>query len=119
MERKLDRVQLLCENQGAPIPRHRMAFKQPEYEGQYSFREEHDMDAKRTVMMARLRVEGVDVLPQLRDARVIFQERGIVVVTGLEVLDELTRRRSAQTWYIRTAGYQGRGMDPDPMYVAD
>lgn len=119
MERILDYVQLLCENQGAPIPRHRLAFKQLEYEGQYSFREEHDMDARRTVMMARLRVQGVDVLPQLRDARVIFQERGIVVVTGLEVLDELNRRRSAQTWYVKIAGYQVRGMDADPRFVAD
>lgn len=116
---KLDQVQLLCENQGAPIPRHRMAFKQRVYEGAYSLREEFDSDARRTIMMARLRVDSTDILPPLRDARVLFQEKGIVVVTGLEVLDELTRRRSAQTWMIRTAGYKGRGMDPDPMFVAD
>ena len=119
MEKKFDRVQLLCENEGAPIPRHRMAFRQAEYEGEYTLREELDRDAKRTVMMARLRIDSVDSLPPLRDARVLYQVKGIVVVTGLEVLNELTRRRTAQTWYIRTVGYQGPGLDLDPLFVAD
>lgn len=108
-----DRVTLLCENEGAPIPRFRLAFAQQEYAGQFTFGEEYDRDALRTVSIARLRVDGKDVLPELRDARLLWFKNGIAVVTGVEVLNELNRRRTAQTWKIKTAGWLGPGLDPD------
>lgn len=114
-----DSVTLLCENGGAPIPRHRWAFLQNEFVGQYSLREEYDRDAKRKVKMARLRGTDGDVLPPLRDANVLYQERGITVVTGLEVLDDLSRRRTAQTWYVKMAGYRPSENNLPPLFTAD
>lgn len=114
-----DLVTLLCENSGAPIPRHRLAFRQKEYAGNYSLREVNDPEAKRTVFMARLLSGTKDILPPLRDARVIFQERGITVVTGVEILNDLNRRRTGQTWYVKSVGYRPRDLDPAPLFVAD
>jgi hypothetical protein len=110
---KADMVTLLCENEGAPIPRHRLAFSQPEFAGKFSYNEEYSCEARRTMAVARLRFNGADVLPALCDARLLRFENGIGVFTGFEVLNDLNRRRTSQTWKVVTAGWPGRGLDPE------
>lgn len=93
--------------------------------------EEHDRELRRSVRSARLRdvVLGVDVLPPLRDAVVIWIGDGRMTLTGVETdtllpplrdavviwigdgrmtiagfeADQLTRRCVAQSWHIEMA----------------
>ncbi|GAB2880965.1 hypothetical protein GCM10027277_57560 [Pseudoduganella ginsengisoli] len=114
MER--DVVVVLYENEGAPIPRHRLAFPKPAHEGLFQIGDEIDTELKRTMPIARLRsAEGAgdDVLPPLRDAKLLWQRRGVACYTGVEMECDLSRRRTGQSWKVFLAGYQGRGQDPD------
>lgn len=100
-----DSVSLLYEDGGRPLPRHRLAFPQHEYQGTFSFEEVPSCEFKRTVATARLQApSGDDVLPPLYDAKLIWCKGGEARVTGLEV-DEVTRRRTAQCWNVRMGGF--------------
>jgi len=99
----LDTVTLRFEDGGRPLPRHRLAFPQSEYEGRFSFKEAICGPLRRTVLVARLLGPDGDVLPQLYDAKLLYCEEGEARVAGLE-LDELNNKFTAQTWHVRFAG---------------
>lgn len=100
----IDTVILLYEDGGRPVARHRFAFPQPEYQGEFSYEEGFDRELKRTVVLARLQDgAGRDVLPPLYEAKLIWCKAGQARVSGLEV-DEVTRKRTAQCWNVRFAG---------------
>lgn len=95
------KVAQLYEDGGRPLPRHRAVTRQPDHEGVLTLTEEHDRELRRSVRSAHLRdtSAGVDVIPPLRDAVVIWIGDGRMTITGFES-DELTRRSVAQSWYI-------------------
>jgi len=104
----LDTVILRFEDSGRPLPRHRLAFPQRQFEGRFSFKESICQPLRRTVLVARLSgLNGEDLLPPLYDAKLVYCEGGEASVTGLE-LDTLNRKFSAQAWHVRLAGvYSG------------
>lgn len=106
-----DQVTLLFEDQGRPLPLHRLAFPQPAYNGAFLFKEVHVAQLKRTLPVARL-VDGVgqDVVAPLYDAKLLWMEGGEARVTGIEI-DELSQRRTVQTWNVRFAGWQDAGAE--------
>jgi hypothetical protein len=95
------KVAQLYEDGGRPLPRHRAVTRQPSHEGLLSLTEEHDRELRRSVRSAHLRdvSRGVDVLPPLRDAVVIWIGAGRMTITGFES-DDVTRRSVAQSWYV-------------------
>ena len=104
-----DQVTLLFEDQGRPLPLHRLAFPQPAYNGTFSFKEVHVPQLKRTLPVARLLGElGQDVVAPLYDAKLLWMEGGEARVTGIEI-DELSQRRTVQTWNVRFAGWEVAG----------
>ena len=100
-------VQLLCEDGGRALQRHRLAFLRDWLRGELVLKEDYDAEARRHVRCAWLRAIGhgangaPDVLPQLRDVTVLFVENWEMVLTGLEMRDDLGRQRTAQTWRVR------------------
>jgi hypothetical protein len=108
LEKNPDRVSLLFEDGGRPLPRYRLGFPQLEYEGSFSFEEVASSEFKRIVATARLQApSGDDVLPPLYEAKLLWCKAGEARVSGLEV-DELTRRRTAQCWNIRLGGFDNQ-----------
>jgi hypothetical protein len=104
-----DQVTLLFEDQGRPLPLHRLAFPQPTYSGSFSFKEVHVPQFKRTLPVARLLGEmGNDVVAPLYEAKLLWMEDGEARVTGIEI-DELSQRRTVQTWNVRFAGWETPG----------
>lgn len=100
----LDVVSQRFEDNGRPLPRHRLALPQSLYEGRFSLREAICQLLRRTVLVARLTdANGADVLPPLYDAKFIYCDEGEARVAGLE-LEELNTRFAAQTWHVRFAG---------------
>jgi hypothetical protein len=100
-----DKVSLLFEGGGRPLPRYRLAFPQPEYVGSFSFEEVPSSVFKRTVATARLQAPGGrDVLPPLYEAKLLWCKGGEARVSGLEV-DEVTRTRTAQCWNVQIGGF--------------
>lgn len=100
----LDTVILRFEDSGRPLPRHRLAFPQTEYQGLFTFKENSFRPLRRTVLVARLLgPTGEDILPPLYDAKLVYMEAGEGSVTGLE-LDTLNSKYSAQAWHVRLAG---------------
>lgn len=97
----LVRVARLFEADGVPMPRHRAVTAQPEHLGKLSLSEGHDRELRRSVRTAYLRsVEsGLDVLPALRDAVVLWIGDNHMTITGFEQ-DEVTRRVVGQSWYV-------------------
>lgn len=100
-----DQVTLLYEDQGRPLARHRLAFPLAEYAGAFTFDEVHVPAFHRTMPVARLvDPQGADVVPPLHDAKLLWMKAGVARITGIEV-DELSRRRTVQTWNVRLQGY--------------
>ena len=100
-----DSVSLLFEDGGRPLARHRLAFPQREYPGAFSFEEVPSSEFKRTVATARLQApNGEDVVPPLYEAKLLWFKDGEARISGLEV-DSITRRRTAQCWNVKLAGY--------------
>jgi hypothetical protein len=100
-----DKVSLLFEGGGRPLPRYRLAFPQPEFHGSFSFEEIPSSVFKRTVATARLQAPGGgDVLPPLYEAKLLWCKAGEARVSGLEV-DEVTRTRTAQCWNVQIGGF--------------
>lgn len=97
-------VAQLYEEGGRPLARHRAVTQPPEYEGDFTLSEEHDRELRRSVRTAYLRhrATGVDVLPRLRDAVVLWVGDDAWTVTGFET-DPLTRKAVAQSWYVVVA----------------
>jgi hypothetical protein len=104
-----DQVTLLFEDLGRPLPLHRLAFPQPAYNGAFSFKEMHVLQLKRTLPVARL-VDSIghDVVAPLYDAKLLWMEGGEARVTGIEI-DEVSQRRTVQTWNVRFAGWEAAG----------
>lgn len=99
-----DQVTLLFEDQGRPLPLHRLAFPQPSYSGSFSFKEAHVSQFKRTLPVARLLSDqGHDMVPPLYDAKLLWMEDGEARVTGIEI-DQVSQRRTVQTWNVRFGG---------------
>jgi len=106
-----DSVTLLFEDQGRPLPLHRLAFPQQAYSGAFSFKESHVAKFKRTLPVARLVGDvGQDVVAPLYDAKLLWMEGGEARVTGIEV-DELSQRRTVQTWNVRFEGWKDAGAE--------
>lgn len=101
-----DKVSLLFEDGGRPLPRYRLAFPQPEFFGTFTFEEVPNSVFKRTVATARLQApSGDDVLPPLYEAKLLWCKAGEARVSGLEV-DEVTRSRTAQCWNVQIGGFR-------------
>lgn len=100
----LAKVALLYEEGGRPLPRHRAVTARPAHLGKLSLSEEQDRDMRRTVRSARLcdLSTGSNVLPPLLDAVVLWISGECMTITGVEV-DDLTRKRTAQSWYVELA----------------
>lgn len=94
-------VSQLYEDGGRPLARHRAVTLQPSHTGNFTLSEEHDRDLRRSVRSAYLRDQatGVEVLPRLRDAVVLWVGDDAWTVTGFET-DPLTRKAVAQSWYV-------------------
>ena len=72
-----DVVSRRFEDSGRPLPRHRLAFPQSQYEGRFSFREAICQSLRRTVHVARLTdPNGADVLSPLYDAKFLYCDEG-------------------------------------------
>ena len=97
----LVRVATLYEDNGRPLPRHRAIMKRPEFVGRLTLTEEHDRELRRSVRSAHLRQPDStgDVLPQLRDAVVLWIGDGRITITGF-VTNEVDNISTAQSWYI-------------------
>jgi len=93
------------EDQGRPLPRHRLAHL-PQQEsgskGWFVYRESYDQLHKRTMWKAYLRGENGygDVFPELLDAVIIFAEDGVLTVRGQEH-DPVTRKLSGMAWWCQ------------------
>lgn len=100
----LVKVALLYEEAGRPLPRHRAVTARPSHLGKLSLSEELDRDMRRTVRSARLCDPSTcaDVLPPLLDAVVLWINGECMTITGVE-RDDLTRKRTAQSWYVELA----------------
>ncbi|MDN4056322.1 hypothetical protein QPK32_24965 [Massilia sp. YIM B02763] len=99
---------------GRPLPLHRLAMKKDYHEGAFMLDEVAVQAFKRTVPVARLvGAGGADVLPPLYEARFLWMKGGIARVTGIAV-DELSHRRTVQTWNVRFEGWTP-GMDAPPL----
>lgn len=101
-----DKVSLLFEDGGRPLPRYRLAFPQPEFLGTFTFEEVPNSVFKRTVATARLQAPSADdVLPPLYEAKLLWCKAGEARVSGLE-FDEVTRSRTAQCWNVQIGGFR-------------
>ena len=102
-----DQVKLLYEDQGRPVPLHRQAFGTTAYTGEFVLEEEHVLELKRTLPVARLmRADSQgDALPRLYDAKTLWVKRGEARVTGFEI-DPVSHRRTIQTWVVRFDGWK-------------
>ena len=90
----------MFEDGGRPLARHRAVTLPPSHEGVFSLHEEHDRELRRTVKIARLdSLSGTETLLLLYDADVLFCKDGVMTVTGLE-RDPVTRKATAQSWYV-------------------
>ena len=100
----LVKVALLYEEGGRPLPRHRAVTARPAHLGKLSLSEEHDRDMRRMVRSARLcePSTGAYVLPPLLDAVVLWISGECMTITGVEQ-DDVTRKRTAQSWYVELA----------------
>lgn len=104
-----DHITLLFEDHGRPLPLHRLAFPQPIHAGAFVFKDAHVPQYKRTLPVARLLGDvGQDVVAPLYDAKLLWMENGEARVTGIEI-DDLSRRRTVQTWNVRFAGWVDAG----------
>lgn len=100
----LVKVGLLCEDGGRPLPKHREIMHRATFVGYLRYGEEFDKEFRRHVYKATLRdPSSLDyVLPTLYDATLRFIADGALTISGIEV-DEISRRRTAQSWYIELA----------------
>lgn len=92
----------ICQEGGVPLPRHREVTQEPRHFGELCYSEQYEKDFRRSVYTAYLRSPegGADVLPPLRDAVLRFAAGGVMTFSGIEV-DEETRARVAQSWYVK------------------
>jgi hypothetical protein len=104
-------VARLYEDGGRPLARHLVIRLQPTHFGNFSLSEKDDRDLRRSVRSAYLRDvdTGADVLPQLRDAVVIWVGEDAWTVTGFET-DPHSKRSVAQSWYVCMQGAAGAGV---------
>jgi hypothetical protein len=94
-------VACLYDEGGRQLARHLVVRLQPTHQGNFSISEKDDRELRRSVRSAYLRdpATGADVLPQLRDAVVIWVGEDAWTVTGFET-DPETKRSVAQSWYV-------------------
>jgi hypothetical protein len=70
----------------------------PRQSGSLEVEEHRDLKLARTVLRARLVDEaGIDIVPELLDARLVWAKEGHMRLSGLERID---RAEYAQTWDI-------------------
>lgn len=97
-------VAKMYEDFGRPLSRNRAVTLAPSHAGELTITEEHDRQLRRSVRTAYLRRQGdgVDVVPPLRDAVVLFVRGKSMTISGFET-DTLTQKCSAQSWYAEIA----------------
>jgi hypothetical protein len=103
-------VARLYDEGGRQLARHLVVRLQPTHQGNFSISEKDDRELRRSVRSAYLRdpLTGADVLPQLRDAVVIWAGEDAWTVTGFET-DPETKRSVAQSWYVCMTAAAGSG----------
>lgn len=113
----------LYEDQGRPLPRHRLGVLRLEnaHEGWLIYKEEWDGNHKRHMMKAHLVGEDgrTEVFPEMLDAVMMFAEDGVMTVRGME-RDPVSRKLTAMAWWCQILqpgrrGYQGDSMGPTPV----
>lgn len=95
----------LFEDQGRPLPRHRLACLRPQESGSkgwFVYKESWDVNHKRTMWKAHLLGEKgePDVFPELLDAVIMLAEDGVMTVRGQE-RDPVTRKLTGMAWWCQ------------------
>ena len=97
----------MFEEGGRPLPRHRAVTLAPSHQGVLSLYEEYDRDLRRSVRKAKIDSISGQPLLMLHDAVVLFCQDGVMTITGME-RDALTRKVTAQSWYIEIVDVRKR-----------
>lgn len=100
----------LYDNEGRPLPRHRLAMRQPLREGWLTVKQGNDLVSRRITRLASLRDELGDVFAELVDVGQVDVENGTMMVPG-QTRDPLTGKMTAQAWYCEVV--DGRHEGPD------
>ena len=105
-----DRVVILFEDGGRPLPRHRLAMPLKEYAGKLVLKTEWVEALRRDVLVAHLIDTAQperDVVSPIYNASFSYRDDMEARIDGLE-LDATNRKFTAQAWHLKYQGYAKR-----------